>query len=145
MKEPKAQSSPTGTALRMALMALLAAITLSACAEKTMELTVVVFNYWPRPIIDVSVNGQWAGGSYEAHRHGSGGGSMVCCANVSPGEVTVKWALGGPRNAPRLGEEISARAVLLKIPKDAKYLITRIYPDSTVKVSAETYIPLDKE
>lgn len=133
------------TMARMLLMVMLAASSLAACAEKTMELTVVVFNYWPRPIIDVSVNGQYAGGSYGAHRPGSGGGTMVCCADVQPGEVNVKWALGGPRNAPRLGEEIRAKGRLDNIPRGSKYLITRIYPDSTVKLSAETYIPLDKE
>ncbi|MCX7220963.1 MAG: hypothetical protein NTY70_19130, partial [Burkholderiales bacterium] len=46
---------------------------MNACAEKKMNLTVVVYNYWPRAITDVSINGKYAGGSFGAYAPGGTG------------------------------------------------------------------------
>lgn len=127
--------------LGMAMAGVLAT-SLSACAEKSvekkMELTVVVFNYWPRPIADVTVDGQWAGGSFGSYGLGGTGGSLVCCAVVKPGPVKVAWVLDG--NGPRLGEAISVMATLSSIPRNAKYLSVHIYPDSHVELIAGNHM-----
>ncbi|MEX3844720.1 hypothetical protein [Paraburkholderia sp. BR10882] len=48
-----------------------------------MNIDVSIYNYWPRAIYDVAVNGQYAGGAYMAYHPGGAGGSTVCCVTVT--------------------------------------------------------------
>ncbi|CAE6820043.1 hypothetical protein PQR36_23090 [Paraburkholderia nemoris] len=109
---------------------------LFGCTQKTMELQVVVYNYWPRAIADVSVDGQYAGGSYGSYGIDGTGGKITCCVRVKTGQVTVDWTLDGPENSPRLGEHIHAHGALEKVPPDAQFLAVHIYPDQTVALEA---------
>ncbi|WP_186160477.1 hypothetical protein [Burkholderia gladioli] len=103
---------------------------LSACSEKSMD--VAIYNYWPRPIMDVSVNGQYAGGSFGEYHPGGVGGKVICCVKVKQGPVSVAWTLDGPPNAPGNGTRIQVVAVIEHISSGAKVLTIHIYPDETV-------------
>jgi hypothetical protein len=107
---------------------------MNACAEKKMNLNVIVFNYWPRAIADVSINGQYAGGSYSAYRPGGAGASMVSGVPIHVGEQKIEWMLDGGENQPRLFEKITATVNLKDIPSNAKVLGIHIYPNETVYV-----------
>lgn len=121
--------------IRTATMLLLCAIPLvSSCAEKKMNLNVIVFNYWPRAIADVSINNEYAGGSFGAYGPGGTGGSMVTGVPIHVGEQKIVWTLDGSKNSPRLGEKITATIMLKDIPVNAKVLGIHIYPDETVFV-----------
>jgi hypothetical protein len=119
------------------LVGLMSALPLTACSEKSMD--VAIYNYWPRPIMDVSVNGQYAGGSFGGYHPGGAGGAIVCCVSVKPGPISVQWTLDGPPNAPGNGTTIRATTTLDHISSDAKVLTVHIYPDKTVfaETSAE--------
>jgi hypothetical protein len=117
---------------------------LAGCATTSANLTVVVYNYWPRAITDVSINGKYAGGSFGAYGPGGTGGSMVAGVPIHVGEQKIEWALSGGKNSPRLGEKISATAVLKEIPKDATVLAIHIYPDETVFVETAEWLPDEK-
>ncbi|MDR6411972.1 hypothetical protein ACTJLC_21570 [Paraburkholderia sp. 22099] len=121
---------------RIMMCAALVITPLTGCAEKTMDLQVVVYNYWPRAIADVSVNGQYAGGSYGSYGIDGTGGKITCCVKVKTGSMTVDWTLDGPENSPRLGERIHAQASLASVPSDAEFLAVHIYPDQTVVLEA---------
>jgi hypothetical protein len=114
---------------------------MNACAEKKMNLTVVVYNYWPRAIIDVSINGEYAGGSYGPYGPGGTGGTMIAGVPIRAGEQKIEWTLSGGENAPRLMEVISATAALKGLPSDAKILAIHIYPDETVFLETAQWLP----
>ena len=128
-----------------AVFAIMLSLPLGACAEKEMNLDVVVFNYWPRAIADVSVNDQYAGGSFGAFGPGGTGGSTVIGVPIKLGRQQIKWVLDGGEDDPRLGEAISASAELKKVPRDAKYLAIYIYPDETVEVATSHFYPDDSK
>jgi hypothetical protein len=114
---------------------------MNACAEKKMNLTVVVYNYWPRAIADVSINGKYAGGSFGAYGPGGTGGKMVAGVPIHVGEQKIEWMLDGGENQPRLFEKITASAMLKDIPSDSKVLAIHIYPDETVFVETARWLP----
>jgi hypothetical protein len=116
----------------MAILLLCFIPLMNACAEKKMNLNVIVFNYWPRAIADVSINGQYAGGSFGAYGPGGTGGSMVTGVPIHVGEQKIEWLLDG--NFPRLGDKIAASVILKDIPSNSKVLGIHIYPDETVYV-----------
>jgi hypothetical protein len=128
-----------------AVFAIMLSLPLGACAEKEMNLDVVVFNYWPRAIADVSVNGQYAGGSFGGFGPGGTGGKTVTGVPIKLGRQQVSWVLDGGEGAPRLGEAISASAELKKVPRDAKYLAIYIYPNETVEVATSHFYPDDSK
>ncbi|MFZ6751397.1 hypothetical protein [Undibacterium sp. Ren11W] len=125
----------------MAILLLCFIPLMNACAEKKMNLTVVVYNYWPRGIMDVSINGQYAGGSFGAYGPGGTGGSMVAGVPIHVGEQKIEWALSGGEHSPRLGEKITASAMLKDIPSDSKVLAIHIYPDETIFVETARWLP----
>ncbi len=110
-----------------------------------MEMNVVVFNYWPRALADVYVDGQWVGGGYGGYTDLGGTGSKVsCCYKVAPGKVEVKWMLGGGLGDPLTGKNMSATAELASIKPKADYLGVYLYPDGTVALDTARGIPDDK-
>ena len=111
---------------------LLSLFALNACATKSDNLTVVVYNYWPRAIADVSINGKYAGGSYSAYHPGGPGASMVAGVPIHVGEQKIEWTLDGGQKSTRLGEKITAKAELKELSSSAKILAIHIYPDETV-------------
>ncbi|MFZ6751398.1 hypothetical protein [Undibacterium sp. Ren11W] len=112
---------------------------LTACGTTQKNLTVVVYNYWPRAIADVSINGKYAGGSFGAYGPGGTGGSMVAGVPIHVGEQKIEWVLDG--NLPRLNETLTATAILKDIPSDSKVLAIHIYPDETVFVETARRLP----
>jgi hypothetical protein len=109
---------------------------LAACTEKTMNLDIAIYNYWPRAIYDVAVDKQYAGGAYMAYHPGGAGGSAVCCVSIKKGPITVEYSLGGAEGAPRLAERIHSTAVLEELPGDSKVLTVHIYPNETAFAEA---------
>jgi hypothetical protein len=118
------------------LVGLMSLLPLAACSERTMNLDVSIYNYWPRAIYDVAVNGQYAGGAFMAYEPGNAGGKIVCCVKVKPGPISIEYSLGGAEGAPRLGERIRATAVLQELPGDAKVLTVHVYPNETAFAEA---------
>jgi hypothetical protein len=106
-----------------------------------MEMNIVVFNYWPRALADVYVNGQHVGAGYE---QGGGGSKISCCYKVASGKVEVKWMLGGGLGDPLTGKIMSATAELASIKPQADYLGVYLYPDGTVALDTARGIPDDK-
>jgi hypothetical protein len=117
---------------------------LAGCATTSANLTVVVYNYWPRAIADVSINGQYAGGSFGAYGPGGTGGKMVAGVPITVGEQKIEWLLDGGEKQSRLGEKITATTVLKEIPKDATVFAIHIYPDETVFVETARRLPGEK-
>lgn len=122
--------------IRRLIVGLLSVLPLTACLERPMNLDVAVYNYWPRAIYDVAVNGQYAGGAFMAYEPGNAGGKIVCCVKVKPGPISIEYSLGGPQGAPRLGERIHATAVLQELPGDSKVLTVHVYPNATAIAEA---------
>ncbi|AJK45308.1 DUF3304 domain-containing protein [Burkholderia plantarii] len=118
------------------LVGLMSLLPLAACSERTMNLDVSIYNYWPRAIYDVAVNGQYAGGAYMGYHPGGAGGSVVCCIKVKPGPITIEYSLGGSEGMPRLGERIHATAVLQALPDNSKVLTMHVYPNGTAFAEA---------
>lgn len=119
--------------LTQALLAV--AVTNVACGEKTMFLDVVVFNYWPQPVIDVFINRQWGGSAPGAENgHAGGGGGIIAQVPITPGKQVVKWTFDGPENAPRLGEIVTTTFDLPSIPADHRVLVIVLFPNETVRV-----------
>ncbi|NBI47594.1 DUF3304 domain-containing protein [Burkholderia sp. ISTR5] len=118
------------------LAVLMSFLLLAACSERSMNLDVSIYNYWPRAIYDVALNSQYAGGAYMAYHPGGAGGSVVCCIKVKPGPIRIEYSLGGSEGMPRLGERIHATAVLTELPGNAKVLTVHVYPDGTAFAEA---------
>ena len=118
---------------------------LAACQSQSADVNVVVFNYWPRALADVYVNGQWAGGGFSAYTETGGtGGSIFCCQKVAPGKVEVKWMLDGPSSDPLTGKTMSSSSELVSIKPKADYLGVYLYPDGTVALDTARGIPDDR-
>ncbi len=118
---------------------------LAACQSQSADVNVVVFNYWPRALADVYVNGQWAGGGFSAYTETGGtGGSIFCCHKVTPGKVEVKWMLGGGLGDPMTGKVMSATVDLSSIKPQADYLGVYLYPDGNVALDTARGIPDDR-
>ena len=106
-----------------------------------MDMNVVVFNYWPRAMADVYVDGQHVGAGYE---QGGGGSKISCCHKVRAGEVQVKWMLDGSPSDPLTGKTMSSSARLEEIKPGARYLGVYLYPDGTVALDTAKGIPDDR-
>lgn len=109
-----------------------------------MEMNVVVFNYWPRPMADVFVDGQHIGAGYGEFGPGGTGGSISCCFKVKTGTVKVNWMLDGRPDDPLTGKTMSATVELKEIKPNARYLGVYLYPDGTVALDTAKGIPDDR-
>lgn len=109
-----------------------------------MDMNVVVFNYWPRAMADVYVDGQHVGAGFGAFGPGGTGGSISCCHRVKVGEVKVDWMLDGRADDPLTGKTMSASTRLTEIKPGARYLGVYLYPDGTVALDTAKGIPDDK-
>jgi hypothetical protein len=129
--------------LRVALLALTLSILplTTSCGFIAMDMNVVVFNYWPRAMADVYVDGQHVGAGYE---QGGGASKISCCSKVKTGEVQVKWMLDGPPDDPLTGKIMSSSARLEAIKPGARYLGVYLYPDGTVALDTAKGIPDDR-
>ena len=108
-----------------------------------MDMNVVVFNYWPRPLADVYVNGQHVGAGYGEFGPGGTGGSISCCHKVKAGSVKVDWVLDGRADDPLTGKKMSALGELKEINPGANYLGVYLYPNGTVALDTAKGIPDD--
>lgn len=130
--------------IRAGAMVALAAM-LNSCGVHAVEMNVVVFNYWPRALADVYVDGQHVGAGFGGTNMQSGtGGSISCCHSVKAGKVTIKWMLGGGEHDPLTGKIMSATAELKQIKPNADYLGVYLYEDGTVALDTARGIPDNK-
>lgn len=112
-------------------------------ASSAANLQVGVINYWHRPIIDVLVNEQNAGGRYGSMDEESGGGSLLCCVRIKPqSTVDVQWTLDGRAGQESNGKVMHAKAHLGAITPGATVLGVHIYPDGTVQVETLDDLPV---
>lgn len=109
-----------------------------------MDMNVVVFNYWPRAMADVYVDGQHVGAGFGAFGPGGTGGSISCCHKVKVGQIKVDWMLGGGLGDPLTGKTMSVSASLNEIKPGAKYLGVYLYADGTVALDTARGIPDDR-
>jgi hypothetical protein len=131
--------------LRLSRAALLgAALVLQSCGGGAVEMNVVVFNYWPRALADVYVNGQHVGAGYGAFGPGGTGSKISCCYKIKPGPIKVEWMLGGGEGDPLTGTTRNATATLKEIRPGADYLGVYLYPEGRVVLDTARGIPDDK-
>ena len=109
-----------------------------------MDMNVVVFNYWPRPLADVYVNGQHLGAGYGEFGPGGTGSKVSCCYKVTAGTIKVDWMLDGRPDDPLTGKTMSASAELKETMPGANYLGVYLYPDGTVALDTAKGIPDDR-
>ena len=110
-----------------------------------MDMNVVVFNYWHRPLVDVYVNDQHVGAGFASHyRDGGTGGSITCCVPIKSGNINIKWMLGGGPTDSDVGKIMTATAKLDNIKPGAKYLGVYLYEDGTVELDTGVGIPEGK-
>jgi hypothetical protein len=127
------------------LVLLLAPILLlSSCGAKEMNLNVVVFNYWPRAIADVYVNGQHVGAGYGAFGPGGTGSKTSCCYEIKAGKVKLKWLLSGAVGDPLVGKELETTVELKEVKNGATFLGVYLYPDGTATLDTAKGFPEDK-
>lgn len=134
----------SGSVSRRGFVAGLLMLWASACKArpKRVELNVVVYNYWDRPIFDVFVDGRWGGSSEE---YPATGGGIIVGVMFELGPKTVSWRLDGPGGTPRNGETVVNKnpLSLSEVPKGAKYLGVHLYPDETVELTVSSGPPRD--
>jgi hypothetical protein len=118
---------------------------LNACGLNAVQMNVVVFNYWPRALADVYVDGQHVGAGYGGTNEQSGtGGKISCCHSVKAGNINVRWVLGGGEHDPMRGKEMFSDVQLKQIKPNADYLGVYLYEDGTVALDTARGIPDNK-
>jgi hypothetical protein len=60
------------------------------CGGNVVYLDVAIYNYWPRPLADVVINGQWIGSSSAANAERAGAGGVVANVPITLGTQVVK-------------------------------------------------------
>jgi hypothetical protein len=118
---------------------------LQACGAKAMEMNVVVFNYWPRPLADVYVNKMHVGAGYGAFGPGGTGSKISCCFEVKPGRIRLEWILDGPLSDSLTGSKRDAEVELSNVGTGHDYLGVYLYPDGTAAVTTSRGIPDDRK
>jgi hypothetical protein len=130
----------TGWALWLAL-AIFALVGLRSCwaNENTREVSVVGYNYTPRPIYTFSVNG---GAGSNIFINGGGAGSASCCTPVTIGQaVEVRWMYSYTKKQFEAGlreERFSTQVTVPPPPPEhpeARYLEVHFYPDGRVELA----------
>lgn len=107
-----------------------------------MDMNVLVFNYWHRPIGHVYINGLYAGGGFGSYyQQGGTGGSIACCHQITLGDIEVKWVLSGGPNDPDVGKTITKTVKLNSIKPNAKYLGLYLYDDGSVELDTAVGVP----
>jgi hypothetical protein len=130
-------------AIRIAT-SILAFSALASCGVKGVDMNVVVFNYWPRAMADVYVDGQHVGAGFGEFGPGGTGGSISCCHLVKTGMVKIDWMLDGRSDDLLTGKTMTASAKLIEIKPGARYLGVYLYPDGTVALDTAKGIPEDQ-
>jgi hypothetical protein len=129
----------TGWALWLAL-AIFALVGLRSCwaNENTREVSVVGYNYTPRPIDIFAVNRE-AGSNIFIN---GGGARFACCTAVTIGQaVEVGWVLSYTKKQYEAGvrdERFSTQVTVPPPPPehpDARYLEVHFYPDGRVELA----------
>jgi hypothetical protein len=144
MKQLPRYRTNSARQLTVRLFALSALVLQASCGVKAVEMNVVVFNYTPRPLADVYVNGQHVGAGFSEYGPGGTGGSISCCFNVRAGAVKIDWVIDGPPSDPLTGKKMSSTTTLNEIGAQAAYLGVYLYADGTVQVDTAKGIPADR-
>jgi hypothetical protein len=118
---------------------------LQACGAKAVEMNVVVFNYWPRPLADVYVNKMHVGAGFGAFGPGGTGSKIYCCIEVKQGHMQLEWILDGPLSDPFTGSKRAAAVQLQNVAAGHDVLAVYLYPDGTAAVTTSRGIPDDRK
>jgi hypothetical protein len=112
---------------------------LGACGKgskrmgKEINLSVVMYSYMPRPIIDVMFNGEDLGVSGP---YGTTG--IITGVHIPFGPQSLHWRLDGPEGTPNNGDTIRVKNALTlspdQISSSTRYLGLHIYPDFTAEI-----------
>ena len=139
LKQTLAFIRRTGWAVWLAL-AILAVVGLRSCwaQDNTREVSVVGYNYTPRPIYTFSVNG---GAGSNIFING-GGGKFSCCTPVTIGQaVKVEWSLSATEKQYLAGVRMAHRSTTAIVPPphpehpNARFLEVHFYPDGHVELA----------
>ena len=102
--------------------------------KKGLVLSVVMYSYLNRAIIDVHFNGNDIGVS---GAYGSTG--IVTGVYIPFGQQTLNWRLDGPDGTPRNGDTINVKNLLVvsaaQVLATTRYLGLHIYPDFTAEIA----------
>ncbi len=119
---------------------------LTACGQggKNMQsetvLALIMYSYVNRPIHDIIFDGTDIGvaNSY-------GGTGVITAVRIPFGPQTLTWTLGGPEGMARNGEKKKMKNKLTlssaQIPPDTRYIGVHLYPDDTVELTFDEFIP----
>lgn len=128
------------------ILAAVSAASGCTATEKKMEVEVVVFNYNPQPIAEITIQGQYIGGFYGGYGPGGTGGKIYCCVNVKPGSAEVKWRYSGVEGGPKVGVNDKAIGVIPEPEStEHKYLGVHLYQNSAVEFTLTRDIPGEKK
>lgn len=133
--------------LVLGLLAILAITTTGGCMARTLTVSVVVFNYTPKAIADIWVQGHYVTGFVQEYGPGGTGGGIVCCIDVKPGPTHVRWQYDTTPSDTR-PDEFFKRDVVGVVPKPNgpyKYLGVHVYPDDHVEFTLSRDIPDEKK
>lgn len=114
------------------------------CMAHGTKVNVVVFNYTPTPLGEVTIQGNYIGGYYQAYADGTGG-KIYCCIDVRSGHAALEWTYGGEEGAPKAGTQATAAGEIPKPAADDRYLGVHVYPDEKVEYTMTRDIPEEKK
>lgn len=129
------------------LIIVFAALATEGCMARTLTVNVVVFNYTPKAMADIWVQGHYVGGFVQEYGPGGTGGGIYCCIDVKPGPTHVTWQYDTIPSDTR-PDSYFKRDVVGDIPKPPgpyKYLGVHIYPGDHVEFTLSRDIPSEKK
>lgn len=134
-----------GTAVLVGMAAM--TVSCSAIGRKAVNVDVIVFNYTPQPIAEVTVQGHYIGGYYEEYDDGGTGGKSYCCVEVQSGEAEVSWEFDREVGtlAPPEGWQRTIRGEI-PVPEGVpRYLGVHVYPGPVVEFTLTESMPLERK
>ncbi|WOD20736.1 hypothetical protein [Paraburkholderia kirstenboschensis] len=96
---------------------------------------VVVFKYTDRPIFDVLLDNAFGGGAAAY----DGGRAIATGVSIPLGPQTLTWRDAGTGNTVEMKNTLNLTDK--DVSDNAQYLAIHIYPDDTVEVTFDEYLP----
>lgn len=123
---------------------------LGACAKRSpshaVVLDMVLFNYLPRPIFDVFLNGK---ASHSSFAFPETGGGTIVGVEVPFGPQKLTWRLDGPEGMAGNGDVVTARNQadlrLEVVAANAQFIAVHIYPDDSAELITTQHYPRETE
>lgn len=117
------------------------------CMGSKLNVEVVVLNYTPKAIAEITIQDQYIGGYYQEYGPGGTGGGIYCCIDVAPGDASIQWEYDRPRGTPSPpgGFVRKVKGVIPKPKGNYKFLGVHIYPDEKVEFTLTPDMPPEKK